>query len=137
MAANGAPYHTEISDERPHFDPIPVFIGPVAGWKGPVLGARPTHAATAGLPPDAKAYSAEKTNGVDDQASSSGELSAPTVLKGAVRTPAPVAASFEGGEACRREQGVGETDDKGSGRRRDNQGQDPQDGAEDRLKRLT
>ena len=91
VAANGAPYHTEISDERPHFDPIPVFIGPVAGWKGPVLGARPTHAATAGLPPDAKAYSAEKTNGVDDQASSSGELSAPTVLKGAVRTPAPVA----------------------------------------------
>ena len=39
-AAGGPPYHTEISDERPHFDPIPVFIGPVAGWKGPVLGRK-------------------------------------------------------------------------------------------------
>ncbi len=29
--------------QRPHFDPIPVFIGPVAGWKGPVLG-REAHA---------------------------------------------------------------------------------------------
>ncbi len=88
-AASAAPYHTEISDQRPHFDPIPVFIGPVAGWKGPVLGARPTQAATAGLPTDAKAYSAEKTNGVDDQASPSGEPSAPAVLKRAVRTPPP------------------------------------------------
>ncbi len=85
--ASGAPYHTELSDDRPHFDPIPVFIGPVAGWKGPVLGARPAGAATAALPADAKAYSAEKANAVDEQASPSGEPSAPTVLKGAVRTP--------------------------------------------------
>ncbi|HKN28186.1 MAG TPA: D-alanyl-D-alanine carboxypeptidase family protein [Roseiarcus sp.] len=88
-AASGAPYHTEISDERPHFDPVPVFIGPVAGWKGPVLGARPVHAATAALPADAKAYSAD-ANAIDDRASPSvarGEPSAPTVLKGAVRTP--------------------------------------------------
>ena len=86
-AAGGAPYHTEISDERPHFNPVPVFVGPVPGWKGPVLGARPTHAATAALPADAKAYSAEKPNAIDDQASPGGEPSAPAVLKGAVRTP--------------------------------------------------
>ena len=85
--ASGVPYHTEISDARPHFDPVPVFIGPVQGWKGPVLGARPTHAATVALPADAKAYSADKANAIDDQASPSGEPSAPTALKGAVRTP--------------------------------------------------
>lgn len=88
-AGTAAPYHTELSVARPHFDPIPVFVGPVAGWKGPVLGARPI-AATAALPPDAKAYSAEKPNSIDDQASPSGEPSAPTVLKGAVRTPPAV-----------------------------------------------
>jgi D-alanyl-D-alanine carboxypeptidase len=86
-AASGAPYHTEISDARPHFDPVPVFVGPVAGWKGPVLGARPTHAVTAALPADAKAYSAEKANAIEDSVSPSGEPSAPAVLKGAIRTP--------------------------------------------------
>ncbi len=85
--ASGAPYHTEISNERPHFDPVPVFIGPIAGWKGPVLGPRPTPASTAALPADAKAYSAEKAAAIGDQASPNGEPSAPTVLKGAVRTP--------------------------------------------------
>ena len=87
VAASAAPYHTELSDARPHFDPVPVFVGPVAGWKGPVLGARPTHAAVAALPADAKAYSSDKPKAIVDQASPSGEPSAPTVLKGAVRTP--------------------------------------------------
>ena len=32
--------HTELSDERVHFDPVRVFVGPAPGWKGPVLGAR-------------------------------------------------------------------------------------------------
>jgi D-alanyl-D-alanine carboxypeptidase len=89
-AASAAPFHTEISDAHPHFDPIPVFVGPVAGWTGPVLGARPT-AATAALPADAKAYSGEKANVIDDQASPNGEPSAPTILKSAVRTPPAVA----------------------------------------------
>ena len=89
-AANGAPFHTELSDARPHFNPLPVFIGPVAGWKGPILGAKPT-TATAALPADAKAYSGEKANAIDDQASRSGDASAPTILKQAVRTP-PAAA---------------------------------------------
>jgi D-alanyl-D-alanine carboxypeptidase len=39
--------HTLLSDERIRFDPVHVFIGPIAGWKGPVLGARATGAATA------------------------------------------------------------------------------------------
>jgi D-alanyl-D-alanine carboxypeptidase len=89
-AASAAPFHTEISDARPHFDPIPVFVGPVPGWNGPVLGAK-SMAATAALPADAKAYSAEKANAIDDQASPGGEPSAPTILKGAVRTPPAVA----------------------------------------------
>ncbi len=33
--------HTELPFGRIHFDPVPVFIGPIQGWKGPVLGARP------------------------------------------------------------------------------------------------
>ena len=33
--------HTELPYGRIHFDPVPVFIGPIPGWKGPVLGARP------------------------------------------------------------------------------------------------
>jgi D-alanyl-D-alanine carboxypeptidase len=81
-AEGGVPSHTLISDERPHFDPTPVFVGPVAGYKGPVLGPRPT--AAAALPDNARAYSAERTG---DQASPDGEESAPAALKGAVRTP--------------------------------------------------
>ena len=38
---------TVLSDERIRFDPVPVFLGPAPGWKGPVLGARPTGTATA------------------------------------------------------------------------------------------
>ena len=89
VAASGAPYHTELSEGRPHFDPVPVFIGPVAGWKGPVLGAKPGPAPTAGLPADANAYSAVKANAIDEKASGSGEPSAPAVLRRAVRTPHP------------------------------------------------
>ena len=40
--AGGEQTHTQLSDERPRFDPVPVFIGPVPGWKGPVLAARST-----------------------------------------------------------------------------------------------
>jgi D-alanyl-D-alanine carboxypeptidase len=87
--ASAAPFHSELSDARPHFDPIPVFIGPVAGWTGPVLGPKAAQAATAAVPADAKAYSAEKPNAIDEQASPSGESSAPAVLKKAVRTPRP------------------------------------------------
>jgi len=47
FAALLAPAHTVLSDERIRFDPVRVFVGPVPGWKGPVLGARPTGATTA------------------------------------------------------------------------------------------
>jgi D-alanyl-D-alanine carboxypeptidase len=53
---------TILSDARPHFDPVRVFIGPPPGWTGPVLGPRPVGAgaATAAAAPDgAKAFPAE------------------------------------------------------------------------------
>jgi D-alanyl-D-alanine carboxypeptidase len=42
LAALFAPVavHTELSDDRIHFDPVPVYIGPAPGWKGPALGPR-------------------------------------------------------------------------------------------------
>src|SRR5271169_3629647 len=45
LAALLTPTHTELSNERVHFDPVRVFLGPAPGWKGPVLG--PTGAVTA------------------------------------------------------------------------------------------
>ncbi len=87
FAALGGVTHTQLSDERPVFDPVPVFIGPVAGWKGPVLGARSLGAATAGLPSDAKAYSAVKPDALGGAAAEGDAPNAPTVLQGAVRTP--------------------------------------------------
>jgi D-alanyl-D-alanine carboxypeptidase len=78
---------TQLSDQRPVFDPVPVYIGPAPGWKGPVLGARSAGAATAGLPSDAKAYSAERPGALGDAAAEGGAANAPTVLQGAVRTP--------------------------------------------------
>jgi D-alanyl-D-alanine carboxypeptidase len=42
--------HSELSDERVHFDPVRVFLGPAPGWKGPVLG--PTGAVTASADPE-------------------------------------------------------------------------------------
>src|ERR1700690_1405146 len=53
--------HTQLTYERIHFDPVPVYIGPAPGWKGPALGARPTTtetAATAG----AKTISADNAS---------------------------------------------------------------------------
>src|SRR3984885_11326167 len=44
LAALFAPVavHTQLTYERIRFDPVPVYIGPAPGWKGPALGARPT-----------------------------------------------------------------------------------------------
>ena len=47
LAALLVPAHTELPDGRIHFDPVPVFVGPVPGWKGPALGARPVGGASA------------------------------------------------------------------------------------------
>ena len=86
-AGAGQPTHTVLSDERPHFDPVQVFIGPVAGWTGPVLAARSTAAPGAALPADAKAYVGEKADATDEESGNGQETSAPTVLKRVVRTP--------------------------------------------------
>jgi D-alanyl-D-alanine carboxypeptidase len=87
VVAPAMPTHTELSNELPHFNPIPVYVGPAPGYKGPVLGARSTDGDTAALPADAKAYSAEKPSAIENADANSGEPDAPTVLKGAVRTP--------------------------------------------------
>jgi D-alanyl-D-alanine carboxypeptidase len=67
--------------ERVHFEPIPVFVGPKSGWTGPVLAARPI----AGAPPEASAYTSEKSPAYETAT----EPSAPVALQGAVRIPAP------------------------------------------------
>ncbi len=56
LAALLAPAHTQLSDEKIHFDPIKVFLGPAPGWKGPALGPRPAGAPAA--PGDAQAADA-------------------------------------------------------------------------------
>ena len=52
LAALFAPVaaHTELTYERIRFDPVPVYIGPAPGWKGPALGARRTTTETAAAP---------------------------------------------------------------------------------------
>ena len=84
LFAGAAPAHTVLSDERPQFEPIPVFVGPAPGWKGPVLAARQ---GTGALPKDAKAYAADAPDSLVEKASADGQASAPAVLKGAVRNP--------------------------------------------------
>jgi D-alanyl-D-alanine carboxypeptidase len=34
--------HTQLTYERIRFDPVPVYIGPAPGWKGPAMGAHRT-----------------------------------------------------------------------------------------------
>jgi D-alanyl-D-alanine carboxypeptidase len=86
VVAAGAPTRTLLSAEAPAFEPVPVFVGPVAGWTGAVLGPRPV-AAVAGLPVAAKAYAGDKPNAIQS-ATAPGEPNAPQALEGAVRTPA-------------------------------------------------
>ena len=86
VAASGGPTRTVLSDERPRFDPVPVFIGPVAGWNGPVLGPRNTSAA-AEAPSAAKAYAGDQPDAIENATSAAGEPNAPRALQGAVRTP--------------------------------------------------
>jgi len=85
VAAVGPAAHTQLSEERPQFDPVPVFVGPIAGWDGPVLGPRPP-TAVAGLPDSAKAYAGDKPDTVN-AAAQPGEPNAPEALQSAVRTP--------------------------------------------------
>jgi D-alanyl-D-alanine carboxypeptidase len=66
--------HTELTNERIRFDPVPVYIGPAPGWKGPALGARPTATETAAAPDGAKTISAASTVLNTEE----GDASAPT-----------------------------------------------------------
>jgi D-alanyl-D-alanine carboxypeptidase len=54
--------HTELTYERIRFDPVPVYIGPAPGWKGPALGARPTTTETAAAPGGPKTLSADNSS---------------------------------------------------------------------------
>ena len=53
--------HTELTNERIRFDPVPVYIGPAPGWKGSALGAHRTTTETAAATP-AKTMSADSSS---------------------------------------------------------------------------
>jgi D-alanyl-D-alanine carboxypeptidase len=78
--------HTVISDERPHFDPVTVYIGPAPGWKGPALGPRPVGAAAAVAPNGAKAASAEAPAASGDAQGAGATANASPEPQGAVKT---------------------------------------------------
>ena len=64
LAALFAPVavHTQLTYERIRFDPVPVYIGPAPGWKGPALGARPTTTETAAALGGPKTISADNSS---------------------------------------------------------------------------
>jgi D-alanyl-D-alanine carboxypeptidase len=64
LFAPAAAAHTELSNERIRFDPVPVYIGPAPGWKGPALGARRTTTETAVAPSGAKTVAADNASTV-------------------------------------------------------------------------
>ena len=68
--------HTELLGGRIHFDPVPVYIGPAPGWKGPALGARPTTPEAATRTDGAKTISAEQASTVAN--TQEGDASPPT-----------------------------------------------------------
>jgi D-alanyl-D-alanine carboxypeptidase len=68
--------HTELTYERIRFDPVPVYIGPAPGWKGPALGARPTTTEAAAGTAGAKTISGEPASTVAN--TQEGDASPPT-----------------------------------------------------------
>jgi D-alanyl-D-alanine carboxypeptidase len=76
LAALFAPVsaRTQLSNERVRFDPVPVYIGPAPGWKGPALGARRTTTESAAAPDGAKTVSAASVVANTPE----GDASAPT-----------------------------------------------------------
>jgi len=54
--------HTQLTYERIRFDPVPVYIGPAPGWKGPALGPHPTTTETAAAPGGPKTISADNSS---------------------------------------------------------------------------
>ena len=58
--------HTELPVGRIRFDPVRVYIGPAPGWKGPVLGARPTATQTAAAAAGAKTLSLDNVTAITE-----------------------------------------------------------------------
>lgn len=96
-AVAGAPLFApaaSIASERVHFEPVPVFIGPKAGWTGPVLAARSEPKADSRAKSDADKDAAKATAYAPDGAPDAaplGSQDAPLALQGAVKTPAALA----------------------------------------------
>jgi D-alanyl-D-alanine carboxypeptidase len=65
--------HTQLTYERIRFDPVPVYIGPAPGWKGPVMGAHRTTETPAAA--GAKTMSAD--NSSTDATTAEGDSGAP------------------------------------------------------------
>lgn len=65
------PHAASVADEKVVFEPVPVFVGPKAGWTGPVLAARGVDETEAPV----SAFAAQKEEGG----------AAPSVLKNAVK----------------------------------------------------
>jgi D-alanyl-D-alanine carboxypeptidase len=80
LAALLAPAHTLLSNQRPHFDPVRVFVGPAPGWQGPALGPRPTGATASAAPNGAQAPSAPGATAPDTAQGAAVEANAPAAL---------------------------------------------------------
>jgi D-alanyl-D-alanine carboxypeptidase len=86
LAALLAPAHTLLSNERPHFDPVRVFVGPAPGWQGPALGPRLIGAAASAAPTDTKAPSAAGAAAPDNAQGADANANASADVQGAVKT---------------------------------------------------
>ena len=112
VAASGGPTCTVLSDQRPRFDPVPVFIGPVAGWNGPVLGPRNTSAAAEAIRRQGLRGRPAGCDRERDQRGGRAERSAGAAGRSADAAgggQAPPQASPEAGEAWRNGQGLRES----------------------------
>jgi D-alanyl-D-alanine carboxypeptidase len=70
----------------PHFDPVPVFVGPKPGWTGAVAAAKPSEPtnekSSFAAPESASAYAADKPS--DQGSAEPAATSAPMALQGAI-----------------------------------------------------
>jgi len=90
LAQAPAPVRTILSDARPHFDPVRVFVGPAPGWMGPALGPRPVGAAAAtaaAAPNGAKAFPAAAPATPDNAQGVAAAANPSAEAQGDVKTP--------------------------------------------------
>ena len=87
LFAQASSAHTELTYERIRFDPVPVYVGPAPGWKGPALGARRTATGTAAAPAAASTIANTQGDaGAPTQPSSRSKLKRDMPKKGWRRT---------------------------------------------------